>query len=153
MNQVFVIIDSNTLEVIDWYFQDSPIVPVTPGITLEVPEGLTWDMVKAVRDSDGSVTLVEDPRKVEDHKAALWSQLRAERNRRLAACDWTQLTDAHMSQDRKDAWATYRQALRDLPDELTDPTQVTWPSDPTVPVPVQPTGSRLDNLLSHADAL
>lgn len=149
-----VILDSNTLKVVDWYFQDSPIVPVTPGITLEVPEGLTWDLVKGIRDSEtGEVSLVEDPKKVEDHKAALWSQLRSKRTALLTACDWTQLTDAHMSQDRKDAWATYRQALRDLPDEVTDPMNVEWPTDPTAPVPVQPTGSRLDNLLSHADAL
>jgi hypothetical protein len=59
--------------------------------------------------------------------AEAWTTLRAERNRRLAACDWTQLADAHMTQDRKDAWATYRQALRDLPGIVTDPTQVEWP--------------------------
>lgn len=39
-------------------------------------------------------------------------QLRAWRNRELAATDWTQLADAPVD---KVAWAEYRQSLRDLP--------------------------------------
>ena len=146
MTQVIVILDSNTLSVVDWYFSDSPIVPVTPGIRLEVPEGLSWDTVKGVQDGE-EVTLIADPQKVEDHKAALWSQLRTERNARLAASDWTQLQDSHLSAEKKSAWADYRQALRDLPDEVTDPTQVDWPLDPTAVVQAPVTGSRLSNLL------
>ena len=41
-----------------------------------------------------------------------WAQIRAWRNARLAATDWTQLSDSPLD---KEAWATYRQALRDLP--------------------------------------
>ena len=130
MSQVIVILDSNTLSVVDWYFSDSPYVPVTPGIRLEVPEGLAWDTVKGVQDG-AEVTLVADPQKIEDHKATLWSQLRTERNRLLQQSDWTALSDAHLSQDKKDAWADYRQALRDLPENATDPTQVTWPVSPS----------------------
>ena len=40
---------------------------------------------------------------------------RLERNRRLAKCDWTQSSDSPLSSDKKKEWATYRQALRDLP--------------------------------------
>ena len=39
--------------------------------------------------------------------------IRIERDKRLLSCDWTQLTDAPSTID-KAAWATYRQALRDL---------------------------------------
>jgi len=39
-------------------------------------------------------------------------QLRAWRNRELAATDWTQVDDAPVN---KSAWAKYRQSLRDLP--------------------------------------
>ncbi len=149
MDKVLVILDSNTLSVVDWYFSDSPIVPVTPGIRLEVPEGLTWDTVKGVQDGD-RVTLVEDPQKVQDHKAALWSQVRSKRNQLLRDSDFTQMPDSPLSQERKDAWAAYRQELRDLPDEVTDPTQVEWPLDPSQ-VPVVPvTGSRLSSLLDAA---
>lgn len=39
---------------------------------------------------------------------------RKERDRRLAASDWTQLSDVQLSGDDRNAWATYRQQLRDL---------------------------------------
>lgn len=101
---------------------------------------------------DDVVTLVEDPAKVQAKLDAAWVAFRTERNRRLAACDWTQLADAHLSQDKKDAWATYRQELRDLPESVTDPTgpSVSWPLDPTQTPPTPPTGSRLESLMSVA---
>jgi hypothetical protein len=126
MSQI-VILDPESLTLRDWYFVDSPIVPVTPGIHVEVPEGLSWNDVKGVQGEDGTVALVEDPVKVQSRLDATWTALRAERNARLAACDWTQLVDAHLSQDKKDAWAAYRQALRDLPDVISDPTAPEWP--------------------------
>lgn len=54
---------------------------------------------------------------------------RAERNRKLADSDWTQLADSTAD---KDAWATYRQALRDVPAQAGFPNEVTWPELPTV---------------------
>jgi hypothetical protein len=41
-----------------------------------------------------------------------WEQIKLWRNVQLAASDWTMHTDAPTD---KTAWATYRQALRDLP--------------------------------------
>ena len=41
-----------------------------------------------------------------------WAQIRAWRNAQLSRTDWTQLADSPLD---KEAWATYRQALRDLP--------------------------------------
>jgi hypothetical protein len=117
---------------------------------LQVPEGLTVLTLMAVRAEDGTVTLQADPLKVQAKLDQAWTTLRTERNRRLAASDWTQLVDSHLSQEKKDAWAAYRQELRDLPDEVTDPTQVEWPLDPTQQVPVPPvTGSRLDGILGQ----
>jgi hypothetical protein len=48
-----------------------------------------------------------------------WEQIKLWRNAALAASDWTMHTDAPTD---KTAWATYRQALRDLPaqTELAD---------------------------------
>lgn len=59
--------------------------------------------------------------------AAAWEDLRIERNRRLAASDWTQVADAPV--DRA-AWAAYRQELRDLPDNTKDPRNIVWPKQP-----------------------
>ena len=151
MSQV-VILDSETLSVVDWYPIDSPVIPVTPGVTLTVPEGMTWDTVRGVEDpsSPGTYTLEADPTKLTAKLDEAWASLRTERNRRLAATDWTQLQDSHLSAEKKAAWADYRQELRDLPDELADPTQVEWPLDPTVIPPTPVTGSRLSSLLDHA---
>lgn len=54
-------------------------------------------------------------------------QVRDERNYKIAACDWTQLEDAPVD---KTAWATYRQALRDVPEQAGFPWGVTWPTKP-----------------------
>jgi len=54
-------------------------------------------------------------------------QVRAERDALLAASDWTQVADAPVDQA---AWATYRQALRDVPSQIGFPENVEWPSEP-----------------------
>ena len=43
------------------------------------------------------------------------SHLKAKRDALLAKTDWTQTVDAPLSDAKKAEWATYRQALRDLP--------------------------------------
>lgn len=57
--------------------------------------------------------------------------VRAQRNTKLAECDWTQLADSPLSPEQKLAWADYRQALRDLPNqEGFNPLSFEWPSQP-----------------------
>jgi len=53
--------------------------------------------------------------------------VRDDRNKRLADCDWTQLADSTAD---KAAWATYRQALRDITSQGEFPWNVTWPVQP-----------------------
>lgn len=48
----------------------------------------------------------------------LWDELIEKRNNRLAASDWTQMPDAPLSDIKKQEWATYRQALRDIPQKF-----------------------------------
>ena len=100
-------------------------------ITLPAPEDMDQETLGVESDGQGGFTFVSDPSKVQAKIQQAWTALRAERNARLAACDWTALSDAHLSQDKKDAWFTYRQSLRDLPENATDPTQVTWPVSPS----------------------
>ena len=59
--------------------------------------------------------------------AEMASNVRRDRNRKLSACDWTQLAD---NMADKAAWATYRQALRDIPSQDGFPWNVTWPTEP-----------------------
>jgi len=57
-------------------------------------------------------------------------EMRAQRNRRLAASDWTQTLDAPLTDEQRAAWATYRQQLRDAP--------ATWEPGPTWDAPDPP---------------
>lgn len=55
-----------------------------------------------------------------------WAKVRADRNQRLAGCDWTQLQDAPVDST---VWATYRQDLRDITNQ-SDPFNIQWPEQP-----------------------
>jgi hypothetical protein len=56
------------------------------------------------------------------------AKVRADRNQRLAACDWTQLADVPV--DRQ-PWAAYRQGLRDITAQQGFPWTVVWPAAPS----------------------
>jgi hypothetical protein len=56
------------------------------------------------------------------------ASVRSTRNTRLADCDWTQVADAPGD---KAAWATYRQALRDISSQTGFPWDIQWPEAPT----------------------
>jgi hypothetical protein len=56
-----------------------------------------------------------------------WEQIKLWRNAQLVKTDWTQLTDAPVD---KAAWATYRQALRDLPAQGGQAEAVVFPVKP-----------------------
>ena len=53
--------------------------------------------------------------------------LRAKRNQLLAETDYLALSDATLSEEMR----TYRQALRDLPANTSDPANPTWPVKPS----------------------
>ena len=64
------------------------------------------------------------------------SEGRGLRNSKLMATDWTQTTDAPLdtgSPTKRQEFATYRQALRDLPATYPDYSAVVWPTEPTYP--------------------
>jgi len=56
-----------------------------------------------------------------------WQELRNNRDLLLLKCDWTQVPDAPVNTAE---WATYRQVLRDLPDNTADPASPSWPIKP-----------------------
>ena len=65
------------------------------------------------------------------------------RNWLLAVSDWTRLDDVTLTTDKKAEWATYRQALRDLPETIAADSNLTakaladnhshssWPTKPS----------------------
>lgn len=54
--------------------------------------------------------------------------VRSDRNQRLKDSDWTQGKD--MPDNISTVWATYRQALRDVPQQAGFPWDVQWPQQP-----------------------
>lgn len=64
-----------------------------------------------------------------------YAWFRQRRNLLLADTDWTQGADSPLTDAKKTEYQTYRQALRDLPNSVSDPLSskdsVTWPSKPS----------------------
>jgi len=95
---------------------------------------LTQKMVQVPAYEDGefvSVVRIENltAEEIQAAKDSAMAQLRGTRNNLLAQSDWTQIPDCTIPD--KAAWATYRQALRDFPDTVSDARQpVEWPHDP-----------------------
>ena len=89
----------------------------------------TFESVKVV---DGKDVDVKPDKDIFNSKwkELLLKDLRAERDRRLAATDWVTLKAYSTSTPVPEAWATYMQALRDLPANTEDPKDPVWPPVP-----------------------
>lgn len=66
----------------------------------------------------------------------LAARVRAERDRRIAATDYLVMPDYPLDTDKLEKSKAYRQALRDIPQQLGFP----WngPDDPACPWPIEP---------------
>ncbi|MBD6945693.1 tail fiber assembly protein [Vibrio parahaemolyticus] len=62
----------------------------------------------------------------------LWEQIRINRSVKLKETDWTQMTDAPLSDEQKSQFTFYRKALRDIPQTYDNPDDVVWPVKPTI---------------------
>ena len=71
--------------------------------------------------------VAKDQAQIDNEDAQKAADVRAQRDRLLTACDWTQVSDAPVDSS---AWATYRQSLRDVPSQNGFPHEVTWPEKP-----------------------
>jgi hypothetical protein len=63
------------------------------------------------------------------------------RKQLLLDSDWTQLPNGPLTSEQQTAWATYRQALRDITDQAGYPLNVSWPLKPTATETVYQVGS------------
>lgn len=57
------------------------------------------------------------------------AELRKKRDYLLTQCDWTQLPDSPLTEEKKTEWMVYRQQLRDLPATI-DSANPVWPLPP-----------------------
>jgi hypothetical protein len=111
----------NTFEVVR---KPQPEVDHTQNVGEGVPQKINgvWTQVWNVSDVDED-TLAE-------RTQGRARQVRDERNYKIAGSDWTQLDDSPITNAKKLEWATYRQALRDIPLQAGFPWNVTWPVQP-----------------------
>jgi hypothetical protein len=102
---------------------------VTNAAVADEPLGDNWvkSDIGAIGDLYDGETFTAPPTPQEEIDAE-WKALRSRRDGLLAACDWTQLADAPVDAAE---WTIYRQALRDLPANTTDPFAINWPAEPS----------------------
>ena len=97
-----------------------------------VMEGIADDLCHMILDGQ----IVDKPEIiVSDYeiKAEVAALLRSKRNSLLSKSDWTQFPDSPLSDIKKTKWATYRQALRDIPEnypEAISIDDIIWPTKP-----------------------
>jgi hypothetical protein len=81
-------------------------------------------------------------REMNDEEFAVWQadqsnldvekaeSVRKERDQKLAECDWRVIKALESNQPQDFQWASYRQALRDVPSQAGFPWSVVWPQSP-----------------------
>jgi len=87
----------------------------------DTPENEAWQWVQVWNVTDATTE------EIEQRTEQQANDVRQERNNKLSDCDWTQLADAVVD---KQAWAEYRQALRDIPQQEGFPFNVVFPEQP-----------------------
>ena len=85
-------------------------------------KGQAIENTKALNENE-ILALVETPTETAD-------TIRIKRQPLLRQSDWTQGPDAPLTAEQKAAWATYRQALRDVTAQAGFPLNVIWPTKP-----------------------
>lgn len=104
-----------------------------PNDKIEITSNYRFELIEGLN-SGGTISINElgqpviTPRSESDTLLILAENYRLQRDSLLKDSDWTQLPDA--PNDTKTAWATYRQALRDLPQQSGFPNNITWPTAP-----------------------
>lgn len=56
-----------------------------------------------------------------------WAAIRTRRDQLLRQTDFTQLPDYPATDAQRTQVKTYRQALRDIPEQIEDPAKLVWP--------------------------
>ena len=91
------------------------------GVTTDTGEGILGDMT-----TDWTTFKTKYDEELAKYPMTL---LRLQRNQRILNTDWSQLGDVPVG--IKTVWQPYRQSLRDLPANTSDPANPTWPTQPS----------------------
>ena len=91
------------------------------------------ETAKIIREQNGTYTFTLDNEAVKGRNRHLLADMLTERNKQLSASDWTQIPDSPITDEQKQSWRTYRQALRDFPNTYTGGPNDWQASFPTKP--------------------
>ena len=119
----------NALGVTEWVLRGEPTNADEFGSMFRKVTGSTNDgtAIESDNSSDWGVTWDEVNKKFQDLTAAEpMKELRAERDKLIAATDWWASSDLTIT----DAQTAYRQALRDITEDYTSLDDVEWPTKP-----------------------
>lgn len=90
----------------------------------KVPDFIMNDVTVDLLTGD---VLASTPKQFEFDADQAMRSIRKKRDKLLASSDWTQVSDVQVDQS---AWAAYRQALRDIPQQEGFPENIVWPTKP-----------------------
>jgi hypothetical protein len=97
--------------------------PVEKFVHLIVPDEMSKKSLKAIKNNEEYELLVDEERVLKN--------IRYQRNILLDKTDkYVTIDYPHATEEVKQAWLDYRQSLRDLPANTTDPENPVWPSPP-----------------------
>lgn len=121
----FNVLDDATLKTFGWYpyrfvavdLFDNMIVDGS-NMVVEENEVVEYQIARPKRQDE-----------IDSEIEALWGNIRNRRNMLLNECDWTQLSDSPLTEEKKLEWRVYRQDLRDITNQ-EDPHNIIWPIKP-----------------------
>lgn len=90
-----------------------------------------WELIGLVPDDiPVERAMVIENGDIVDDLEPVWQFVRNKRDKLLIECDKYMLPDFPITEEKRSEWASYRQALRDLPEVTGDPTSPSWPVPP-----------------------
>jgi hypothetical protein len=119
--------DISYLETLGYYpvtTRDFPNISHTQNVRMAMPEFIDGVWFEKYEVYDKTSEQIE----IDTENAKITA--RNNRNYLLQVCDWTQLLDANLSDDKKNEWKIYRQALRDVTEQTGFPWNIIWPEQP-----------------------
>ena len=118
-----------------------PQISLPIEITDDIIESLGLQPIMQTVKPEGKIVIEHFPKLIDNQWVQQWevrepfeyeteaksAESRLKRNRLLTESDWTQVKDAPVDQE---AWAAYRQELRDITQQPGFPWETNWPSSP-----------------------
>lgn len=115
-----------------WYFTTKDGYIIKAVNSLELAELTAMDSPELIKvEVEGDIVNTKNKLLVDGEFVEMTISAEDARNRRnqlLDQSDWTQISDSSAD---KAAWATYRQLLRLVPQQVEFPQNINWPTPPT----------------------